>query len=340
QTRTRDASEGMLASVGSDAALSLFVRQTGLPELFLRDELPLAFDDAVTEFRRQIIGQDDACRAAARLVISFKAGMNDPARPVGVLLFCGPTGVGKTELGRALARYFFGAGEQSDRLIRLDMSEYTGFDAAQRLLGRPDGEPSELIRRVRAQPFCVVLLDEIEKADPDVFDMLMGLFDEGRLTDRYGRTTSFRSAIVILTSNIGSDRQKGVGFGAATGPSLETQVQSFFRPEFYNRLDAVVTFAPLAHDVILAITRKELDELNRREGIARLRVQLIWNDAVVEHLAREGFDPRYGARPLQRTLERRIVAPLARWLLEHPDVRECRVQVDVGDHGGLQFSAG
>src|SRR5581483_11502629 len=137
----------------------------------------------------------------------------DPNRPVGALLFCGPTGVGKTEMAKALSRYFFGHGEQGDRLVRLDMSEYTGFGGAERLMTKPDGRPSELIEKVRQQPFVVLLLDEIEKADPQVFDVLMGVFDEGRLTDRVGRLTIFRSAIIVLTSNLGASRQTSFGFG-------------------------------------------------------------------------------------------------------------------------------
>jgi len=186
-------------------AIAAFVRRTGLPEPLLRDDLPLAFDDVLSGFRREIVGQDAACRAAAQLVVAFKAGLNDPHRPLGVLLFSGPTGVGKTQLAKTLCRYLFEHGEKQDRLVRLDMSEYGGFDAAQRLLGRPNGPPSELVKRVRQQPFVVVLLDEIEKASPEVFDVLLGLFDEGRLTDAYGRTTNFRSTIIIMTSNLGGE---------------------------------------------------------------------------------------------------------------------------------------
>ena len=195
-----------------------------------------------------MIDQPEACEAAANVVMTFKAGLNDPHRPLGVLLFCGPTGVGKTEMAQALARYFFGGGgERTDkqRLIRLDMSEYAGFDAVERLLGPPHGEPSELIRKIRQQPFTVLLLDEIEKAAPDVFDVLLGVFDEGRLTDRFGRVTNFRSALIVMTSNLGADRQTPVGFDATARPRYRDEAMAFFRPEFFNRIDAVVTFHPL-----------------------------------------------------------------------------------------------
>ncbi|MGH9939475.1 MAG: AAA family ATPase, partial [Blastocatellia bacterium] len=195
-------------SIAVGDVIAQFIRQTGLPEMFLRDEFPLDYDAALGAFRRQVIGQGSACGTAAHLVTTFKTGLNDPNRPLGVFLFCGPTGVGKTELARAIARYFFGHGEQpnsssrdEDRLVRLDLSEYAGWGAAQRLLTGADGEPSEFVRKVRQQPFCVVLLDEIEKADPEVFDVLLSVFDEGRLTDRYGRVTTFRSAVIIMTSN-------------------------------------------------------------------------------------------------------------------------------------------
>src|SRR5262249_42084546 len=151
-----------------------------------------------------------------------------------------------TELARAIARYFFGHGEKTDRFIRLDMSEYAGPGAAERLLTQADGQPSVLIRGIREQPFTVVLLDEIEKADPQVFDVLMSVLDEGRLTDRLGRTAIFRSAILIMTSNLGSDKQGAFGFGSESMATYEAHVMDFFRPEFFNRVDAVVTFDPLS----------------------------------------------------------------------------------------------
>jgi ATP-dependent Clp protease ATP-binding subunit ClpC len=320
--------------------LGLFIRQTGLPELFLRDELPLDREEVVRHFRSRIIGQEEACQAAATLVTTFKAGLNDPGRPVGVLLFCGPTGVGKTEMAKAISYFFFGHGEQSNRLVRLDMSEYTGWRAGDRLLTQANGEPSELIQNLRQQPFVVLLLDEVEKADPEVFDVLLSVFDEGRLTDRFGRVTSFKSAVIIMTSNLGARKSGSFGFGSArgerstTGTAYESEALSFFRPEFFNRIDAVVTFQPLGASTIRAITRKELGEIATREGLARARVRLTWSDRLEEHLAREGFDERYGARPLQRVLESLVVAPLARYLLAHPDVREQTVCLDY-EEGGL-----
>jgi ATP-dependent Clp protease ATP-binding subunit ClpC len=327
------------SEVSNDHVVKQFVRQTGLPELFLRDEVWLEYAAVVDFFRRQVIDQEEACRTAASLVTTFKAGLNDPGRPVGVLLFCGPTGVGKTELARTIARYFFGHGEQGDRLLRLDMSEYAGPGAAERLLTRPDGEPSDLIRKMRQQPFAVLLLDEIEKAAPEVFDVLLSVFDEGRLTDRYGRTTTFRSAVIIMTSNLGAGKQEPFGFGGGPAVRYDSEALAFFRPEFFNRIDAVVTFQPLRAETILAITRKELAEIGRREGLSRTNVRLTWTDALVSHLAKAGFDARYGARPLQRTLETLVVTPLARYLLEHPGLKDAELAADLGSDGIVTFRA-
>ncbi|HTU18988.1 MAG TPA: AAA family ATPase, partial [Gemmataceae bacterium] len=246
----------------AEDAVDHFIRRTGLPGWLLRDEEPLNREELLAALRARVIGQEEAVRAAARLITTFKAGLNDPQRPLGVLLFLGPTGVGKTELARTLAAVLFGnrspgdtpPPQAEDRLVRLDMSEYAGPDAVERLLGPPQGKPGLLIRRLRQQPFCVLLLDEIEKAAPEVFDALMGVCDEGRLTDRYGRITTFRSCVILMTSNLGAERRETFGFGHRPPPYADA-ARAFFRPEFYNRLDAVVTFDPLSPETIRAITR-------------------------------------------------------------------------------------
>jgi ATP-dependent Clp protease ATP-binding subunit ClpC len=325
------------SEIAINHAIAHFVEQTGLPEIFLRDEVPLAYPDVLETFRKYVIGQDAACEAAARLVTTFKAGLNDPARPLGVLLFCGPTGVGKTELARSIARYFFGGGKQpqeESRLVRLDMSEYSGWNGAQRLLSGSDGEPSDLIKRMRQQPFCVVLFDEIEKADADVFDVLLSVFDEGRLTDRYGRVTTFRSAVIIMTSNLGTDKLAATGFEARGIPSYVREAMSFFRPEFFNRIDAVVQFNSLTKEMMCQITAKELSEISRREGFVRNDLRLAWNDELIEYLVSTGFDQRYGARPLQRAIERLVVAPLARYLLEYPELKGTSLSLTITSGSG------
>ena len=196
------------------------------------------------------------------------------------------------------------------------------------MIGTTPADPGVLIRKVRQQPFTVVLFDEVEKASPDVFDVLLGMFDEGRLTDPMGRVTNFRSTLIIMTSNLGADRQRTVGFNPNGTPAYQDEAMAFFRPEFFNRLDRVVTFQPLKEETIRAITRKELAAIARRDGLSRLRLAVDWTDSLVEQLSRVGYDARYGARPLQRTIEREVVAPFARWVLSQENLFEARITAD------------
>ncbi|HEX5221138.1 MAG TPA: AAA family ATPase, partial [Verrucomicrobiae bacterium] len=309
----RAADKSRVKTITAQEVVAQFIKLTGLPEVFLQDKLLLPVSEVRERLTAQIIGQPDAVAAGARLIASIKAGLTDPGRPLGVLLFSGPTGVGKTALAKALVDFCFGASDAKDRLVRLDMSEYGGFGAALRFLENPQGGPADWIQRVRRKPFCVVLFDEIEKAAPEVFDVMLGLLDEGRLTDRFGRVTWFRSAIVVMTSNLGASATTAAGFGADSEPSYESAVSKFFRPEFFNRLDGVITFKALGRSDVELITRKELAELAAREGLAAANIQVTWSDELLSTLAREGYDHRYGARPLQRVIESRVAVPLARW---------------------------
>ncbi|MCA9073136.1 MAG: ATP-dependent Clp protease ATP-binding subunit, partial [Planctomycetaceae bacterium] len=310
-----------------------FARQTGVPVRFLRDDLPLDPEAVYEELKTQVIGQDQAVKSVVDLIAAFKAGLNDPARPLGVQLFCGPTGVGKTELAKTLSRFCFGEGDDPHRMFRLDMSEYQGYGAAQRFITQPDGSPSSLISHIRQKPFSVLLLDEIEKADSEVFDLLLNLFEEGRLTDAYGRTTHFQSTILIMTSNLGAESVSPVGFKPQTTPAYEHVASQFFRPEFFNRIDEVVSFQPLSEASIFQIADKELKALNQREGLADRKLTLQYDEDFIKPVAEKGFDARYGARPLKRFLESRVVTPISQFLVEYPSLRENVLSLTWNENG-------
>jgi ATP-dependent Clp protease ATP-binding subunit ClpC len=278
--------------------------------------------------RRSVVGQDEACSVAARVLARFKAGMNDPERPLGTLLFVGPTGVGKTELARALARFMF---SDEARMVRLDMSEYMFPGSAQRLLDTGAGVQS-LAQRVREQPLSLVLLDEIEKAHPEVFDLLLGVLGEGRLTDAFGATVDFRMSVVVMTSNLGVTDHAPVGFDETAGDDGLRAVRTHFRPEFFNRIDQVVAFRRLSPEDVLKIVDLELEKAAGRTGLVRRSVRLTVDAGARTRLAAEGFHPTRGARPLRRVIEERVLSPLAALLARDPALRETTLRVgEAGD---------
>lgn len=318
------------SQIGSEELLAIFLEETGLPESLIREEKTLSYEEVERFFSSRIIGQADACRRVAQAVTNFKAAMNDPKRPIRSMLFCGPTGVGKTQMAKVLAQFLFenAPGSRSKGFFRVDMSEYMHPWSATRFIEQEDGRPSALIRHVRQRPFSLVLLDEIEKATPEVFDLLLGLLDEGRLTDRIGRTTSFQSTIVIMTSNLGGvsssigfdpgkhgETQSGTGSSSHSAHFLKA-VREHFRPEFFNRIDDVVSFLPLTRDVSREIVHGELRALRHREGLAERRLRFVPEETLLERLLETGFDPKYGARPLQRQIESFVLPMIAQALLE------------------------
>ena len=266
--------------------------------------------------RQRVIGQEDAIRAVANAVRRGRAGLSDPNRPIGSFLFLGPTGVGKTELARALAEFMF---DDERAMIRIDMSEYMEKHTVARLIGAPPGyvgydEGGQLTEAVRRRPYSVVLFDEIEKAHADVFNVLLQLLDDGRLTDGHGRTVDFRNVVVIMTSNLGSHIFKDYESPEKVRPLIMHELRNTLRPEFLNRIDEVVIFSPLGRDQITAIVDIQLRHLRRRLETRRLALEV--TEAARALLGREGYDPTFGARPLKRTIQRLVQDPLALRLLE------------------------
>ncbi|MBC8073199.1 MAG: ATP-dependent Clp protease ATP-binding subunit, partial [Deltaproteobacteria bacterium] len=256
----------------ADAVSNAFAEATGLPLELVSDSRHAGREHIAARLRAGVIGQDEACSSAARVLTRLKAGLNDPERPIGSLFFVGPTGVGKTELAKQLARWMFG---KAETMVRLDMSEYMLPGSAQRLLASGPGVRS-LIERVRERPLSLVLFDEIEKAHAEVFDLLLGLLGEGRLTDADGRLVDFRMTLVVMTSNIGVAAQGTSGFGGETSAREEllAAVRAHFRPEFFNRIDHVIAFRSLSHDDIAKIVELELAALAERAGLQRRRLRL------------------------------------------------------------------
>jgi ATP-dependent Clp protease ATP-binding subunit ClpA/ATP-dependent Clp protease ATP-binding subunit ClpC len=308
-TAVTDATER--TAIRSADLLVLMSSRTGLPEELLRLDQPLDVAALREDFARRIMGQDPAVDAARDLVLRIRAGLTDPRRPYAVYLFTGPTGTGKTELAKCIAEYLYGG---ASRLLRFDMGELSDPDAAARLVGDALQPHGDLTERVRQQPFCVLLLDEIEKAHPTVLNLLLQLFDDGRLTDASGAVADFTHAVVIMTSNLGARVQQPIGFAEAPDAVLREvarAVREFFPPELFNRIDRVVPFAPLSPATARRIATKELSALLARRGLAERSIFVYSSASVLDTVVTEGFDPALGARPLRRYLEQHVGALLA-----------------------------
>ena len=319
------------AQLAPQDAIRAFSTTSGFPQALIDPAQLLDIEAVRRFFTERVMGQDPAMNLLCDLIMLLKAGLNDPEKPLGSFLFMGPTGVGKTETALTLAEYLF---NDRKRLLRLDMSEFGYPGAALRLVEGEDGE-GELTKKIREQPFSVVLFDEVEKADGGVFDLLLQVLGEGRLTDGTGKTVRFTHTIIIMTSNLGAKKKEALGFGDAPGHAQEQRyleaAERFFRPEFVNRIDHLVPFSSLDRTSIKGIARRLLDRALEREGLLRREVQVRYSDAVLEHLVETGFDPKYGARPMKRAVESAVTVPLARALMDRPNDAPTTIELDVED---------
>ncbi len=346
ESRSETQSRLLREEVTEDEIAEIVAKWTGIPVARLvegeREKL-LRLDEILHE---RVIGQDEAVQLVADAVIRARAGIKDPRRPIGSFLFLGPTGVGKTELAKTLANALF---DSEENIVRIDMSEYMEKHSTSRLLGAPPGyvgfeEGGQLTEAVRRKPYSVLLFDEIEKAHPDVFNVLLQLLDDGRLTDAQGRTVDFKNTVVILTSNLGSTHLlEGIGpdgqLQEAARDKVLGELRHHFRPEFLNRIDDVVLFKPLLLEEIQQIVDLLVAELRSRLAERQLSLEL--TDAAREHAAREGFDPVFGARPLKRYLQRELETRIGRVLLEGNVAEGSTLLVDVdGDELKVQIAAG
>jgi len=329
--------------VDTVAVLKSFARETGMPLILLDENSALDLKETAAWFAARIMGQSSAINRLVDLLAIIKARLARPGKPLASLLFAGPTGVGKTETAKVLAEYLYG---DRERLIRFDMSEYASPESAERLIGGSGQTEGQLTARIREEPFSVLLLDEFEKADNALYDLLLQVMGEGRLTDRQGRTADFRNAIIIMTSNLGAESYQRGKIGFADKPDFQAdarqhftgEVRKFLRPEMFNRIDAVISFSPLDQTTVLSITQRELDLIKRRDGMRLQDIDLEFTADVAPFFAAQGFDPRYGARPIKRAVERELVIPLANRISAQPtatgltgriSVSENRLEIDI-----------
>ncbi|MCC6623810.1 MAG: AAA family ATPase [Deltaproteobacteria bacterium] len=323
-------------AMDADAVTEAYARYSGLPIDMVSDRHPTTATALRRSLEARVVGQGAAAEVAARVIARFRAGLSDPQRPIATLLFVGPTGVGKTELAKAMSHVMFGS---DAKMIRLDMSEYHLPWSAERLFQIGRGVTS-LAERVRQQPIALVLLDEIEKAHPTIFDTLMAVLDEGRLTDQTGAVVDFRTTLIVMTSNLGAGGPRATGFatGMGAGPGVDYfgAARRWFRPELLNRIDHVVPFASLSRADIDVIVDLELARVAAREGFTRRGLALEVGPDVRALLAAEGYHPDYGARALRRVIEDRLVVPLASLLARTPELVDLTLVASARD-GELVF---
>jgi ATP-dependent Clp protease ATP-binding subunit ClpC len=308
--------------LGGHEVLETLSQLTGLPLSILDGNERLSLKDVRDFFDIRVMGQPEALSAIVERIAMLKSGLNDPGKPIGVFLFAGPTGTGKTELAKTVADYLFGSVE---RMIRLDMSEYQTYESSAKILGGGgiSQDADTLVARIRKQPFSVVLLDEFEKAHPQIWDLFLQVFDEGRLTDAAGQTADFRHSLIILTSNLGATAHRdtgNIGFRPSSSGFTDEQIQKAisqtFRPEFQNRLDKIIVFKPLTRELMRGILMKELGRIFERRGLRERAWAVEWDASALEFLLEKGFSPEMGARPLKRAVDHYLIAPLAETIVE------------------------
>jgi ATP-dependent Clp protease ATP-binding subunit ClpC len=316
-------------TVSEDDIAEVVSMMTGIPVKRMSEDESKRLLDMAAILKGRVIGQDKAVEKLTKTIQRTRAGFKEPNRPIGSFIFLGPTGVGKTELSKALSQFLF---DSDDAMIRIDMSEYMEKFAVSRLVGAPPGyvgyeEGGLLTEKVRRKPYSVILFDEVEKAHPDVFNLLLQVLDEGQMTDSLGRKIDFRNTVIIMTSNIGSRTLKdfgtGVGFATANKETsrdkeskqvIETQLKKFFSPEFLNRVDDIIVFNSLGKDEIIRILDLRMSKMLKRIEDLGFKVSL--TESAKSFLADKGFDPDYGARPLQRALQKYLEEPLAEEVLK------------------------
>ena len=333
-SETEEKEDTLLRDKVTEEEISRIVaRWTGIPVAKLMEgerEKLLHLEDIL---HRRVIGQDEAVTKVSDAILRSRAGIRDPKRPIGSFLFLGPTGVGKTELAKALAEALF---DDEHNIVRIDMSEYMEKYSVSRLIGAPPGyvgyeEGGQLTEAVRRRPYSVVLFDEVEKAHPDVFNVLLQVLDDGRITDSQGRTVDFKNTIIILTSNLGSDLiLEGIGENGEISEEARDGVTQLlrrsFRPEFLNRLDEIVFYKPLTKENIRGIVDLLVADLQKRMAQRQLTVTL--TDAAKDYLIAKGYDPIYGARPLKRLIQTEVETLLARWIIAEDPAPETAITVD------------
>ncbi len=348
QQEWHERSDEVTGEVDAEVIAEVVSKMTGVPLTRLEKQEAQRLLELEAELHRTVVSQDEAIHAVAKAVRRSRSGLKDPNRPMGSFIFIGPSGVGKTLLARALAEFMFG---DADALIQIDMSEYMEKHNVSRLVGAPPGyvgyeEGGQLTERIRRRPYAVLLLDEIEKAHPDVYNMLLQIMEEGRLTDSFGRHVDFKNVILIMTSNIGADlikNQSGFGFGKRTEEAnyekmkemLNKEMERHFRPEFLNRLDAQIVFQALTRNDLTTIVEYELNKVFKRLIEHGLHLEL--EEAAKEFLIEKGYNPEFGARPLRRAIEHYIEDPLSESLLRGEFKDKSIIKIGVLDEQHLRF---